>query len=187
MGDRSKPILSKSKVKGVFVYESEKHSKDADILKEIGQGARLKHVRTNDRSKPNLKGIKSFKRQLTKEEKLNKGFSFGDDAFEEVGELEDLNKLKDDLESTKQLLELEVRSKNLLEKDNKKLKAEFANHKGSGDPTPDILNNILTRERKESFSKERRESIKEKRKSVTENKSNDVDENDACENESDNN
>jgi len=192
--DRSKPILSKSKVKGVFVYESEKHSKDADILKEIGQGARLKHVRTNDRSKPNLKGIKSFKRQLTKEEKLNKGFSFGDDAFEEVGELEDLNKLKDDLESTKQLLELEVRSKNLLEKDNKKLqaeieklKAEFANHKGSGDPTPDILNNILTRERKESFSKERRESIKEKRKSVTENKSNDVDENDACENESDNN
>ena len=142
----------------------------------------------------NCLGIKSFKRQLTKEEKLNKGFSFGDDAFEEVGELEDLNKLKDDLESTKQLLELEVRSKNLLEKDNKKLqaeieklKAEFANHKGSGDPTPDILNNILTRERKESFSKERRESIKEKRKSVTENKSNDVDENDACENESDNN
>jgi len=189
--DRSKPMLSKSKVKGVFVYESEKHSKDADILKEISQGAKLKHVRTNDRSKPNLKGIKSFKRQLTKEEKLNKGFSFGDDAFEEVGELEDLNKLKDDLESTKQLLELEVRSKNLLEKDNKKLqaeieklKAEFANHKGSGDATPDILNNILTRERKESFSKERRESIKEKRKSVTENKSIDVDENDMCENES---
>jgi len=188
--DRSKPMLSKSKVKGVFVYESEKHSKDADILKEISQGAKLKHVRTNDRSKPNLKGIKSFKRQLTKEEKLNKGFSFGDDAFEEVGELEDLNKLKDDLESTKQLLELEVRSKNLLEKDNKKLqaeieklKAEFANHKGSGDATPDILNNILTRERKESFSKERRESIKEKRKSVTENKSIDIDENDVCENE----
>jgi len=174
--DRSKPILSKSKVKGVFVYESEKHSKDADILKEIATGSRLKHVRCNDRSKPNLKGIKSFKRQLTKEEKLDKGFSFGDDAFEEVGELEDLDKLKDDLESTKQLLELEVRSKNLLEKDNKKLqaeierlKSEFANHKQSGDQTPDILNNILTRERKESISKERKESIKEKRKSIIDN------------------
>lgn len=191
--DRSNPMLSKSKVKGVFVYESEKHSKDADILKEISTGAKLKHVRTNDRSKPNLKGIKSFKRQLTKEEKLDKGFSFGDDAFEEVGELEDLEKLKDDLESTKQLLELEVRSKTLLEKDNKKLqqeierlKAEFANHKGSGDPTPDILNNILTRERKESFSKkeERRESIKEKRKSVIENITHEIDENNLNDSES---
>jgi len=189
--DRSKPMLSKSKVKGVFVYESEKDSKDADILKEINTGSKLKHVRTNDRSKPNLRGIKAFKRQLTKEEKLDKGFSFGDDTFEEVGELEDLEKLKDDLESTKQLLELEVRSKNLLEKDNKKLqqeierlKNEFASHKGSGDQTPDILNNILTRERKESFSKERRESIKEKKKSIIENLSNDViEENGVCESE----
>lgn len=187
--DRSRPILSKSKVKGVFVYESEKHSKDADILKEISTGARLKKVRTNDRSKPNLRGIKSFKRQLTKEEKLDKGFSFGDDAFEEVGELEDLEKLKDDLESTKQLLELEVRSKNLLEKDNKKLqaeierlKSEFSNHKESGDQTPDILNNILTRERKESISKERRESIKEKKKSIIDNINNEVIEN-TCESE----
>lgn len=188
--DRSKPILSKSKVKGVFVYESEKHSKEADILKEISTGARLKHVRTNDRSKPNLKGIKSFKRQLTKEEKLDKGFSFGDDTFEEVGELEDLEKLKDDLESTKQLLELEVRSKNLLEKDNKKLqaeierlKSEFSNHKEAGDQTPDILNNILTRERKESISKERRESIKEKKKSIIDNINNEVIENTISESE----
>jgi len=189
--DRSQPMLSKSKVKGVFVYESEKHSKDADILKEISAGARLKHVRCNDRSKPNLKGIKSFKRQLTKEEKLDKGFSFGDDTFEEVGELEDIDKLKDDLESTKQLLELEVRSKNLLEKDNKKLqaeierlKAEFANHKQSGDPTPDILNSILTRDRKESFSKERKDSIKEKRKSsVIDTVNNEVMENNASDND----
>jgi len=180
--DRSKPILSGSKVKGVFVYESEKHSKEADILKEIATGSKLKRVRCNDRSKPNLKGIKAFKRQLTKEEKLDKGFSFGDDALEDVGELEDLDKLKDDLESTKQLLELEVRSKNLLEKDNKKLqaeierlKAEFANHKPTGgDQTPDLLNSILTRERKESISKERKESIKEKRKSIIDNLNNET-------------
>ena len=53
-----------------------------------------------------MSGIKSFKRQQTKEEKFGKGFSFGDD--DNVGELEDLDKMKDDLEATKQLLELEV-------------------------------------------------------------------------------
>ena len=55
-------------------------------------------------------GIKSFKRQLTKEEKDKKGFSFGDDAGLMDEDLEDVTKIKDDLESTKQLLELEVRS-----------------------------------------------------------------------------
>ena len=120
-------------------------------------------------------GIKSFKRQITKDEKMDKGFSFGED--ENVGEMEDLDKMRDDLEATKQLLELEVRSKSLLEKDNKRLQAEierlkveFSNIKtGGGENTPappDILNNILTRERKESFSKERRESLIEKRKSI---------------------
>ena len=73
--DRSKPMLSGHKVKGVvsifgavfiriyskkcyfqFVYESEKHSKNEDILKEINQGIKLKHVRCNDRSKPCLRG-----------------------------------------------------------------------------------------------------------------------------------
>ena len=70
-----------------------------------------------------IAGIKSFKRQVTKDEKMGKGFSFGDD--DDVGELEDLDKLRDDLEATKQLLELEVRSKSLLEKDNKRLQAEI--------------------------------------------------------------
>jgi len=179
--DRSKPMLSKTKVKGVFVYESEKESKNEDILKEISKGIKLKHVRSNDRSKPCLKGIKSFKRQATKEEKLGKGFSFGED--DDVGEFEDTDKLKDDLEATKQLLELEVRSKSLLEKDNKRLQAEieklkiqFANVKaGDGQAPPDILNNILTRERKESFSKERRESLNEKRKSIADTTINNTD------------
>ncbi len=36
------------------MFESE--AKDSDILKEISKGVKLKHVRTNDRSKPNLKG-----------------------------------------------------------------------------------------------------------------------------------
>ena len=38
---------------------------------------------------------------------------------------EDMDQLRDDLESTKQLLELEVRSKKLLEKDNKRLAQEL--------------------------------------------------------------
>jgi len=160
--DRSKPMLSKSKVKGVFVYESEKTSQDADILKEISQGSRLKHVRCNDRSKPNLKGIKSFKRQLTQEEKDKKGFSFGDDAGLLDEDLEDVTKIKDDLESTKQLLELEVRSKSLLEKDNKKLQAEierlkdeFTKIQDGGQPTPEIMSSILS-VKKESASREAR-------------------------------
>lgn len=99
-----------------------------------------------------------------------------------------MDKLKDDLESTKQLLELEVRSKNLLEKDNKKLQAEierlkneFANIKQTGEQPPDILNSILTKERKESISKERKESINEKRKSIIDNLNNDTMENNQSE------
>lgn len=158
-------MLSNTKVKGVFVYDSEKDSKSEDIMKEIEKGSKLKHVRCNDRSKPNLRGIKAFKRQMTKEEKIDKGFSFGDDEIPNE-ELEDLDKIKDDLESTKQLLELEVRSKTLLEKDNKrlqaeieKLRAEFATiHKNGETPNPEILNSILS-VRKESIKAEKRKSI----------------------------
>jgi len=123
--DRSKPILTKTKVKGMFVYDSEKDSKNADILKDIQKGAKLRHVRCNDRSKPNLRGIKSFKRQLTKEEKNASEFSFTEDFDEEKEDTVEILKLKDDLESTKQLLELEVRSKQLLDKNNKKLQNEI--------------------------------------------------------------
>ena len=76
-------------------------------------------------------------------------------------DLEDVTKIKDDLESTKQLLELEVcsrsgshspykatlfqvRSKSLLEKDNKKLQAEierlkdeFQKMQEGGQPAPE--------------------------------------------------
>jgi len=164
--DRSEPILSGSKVKGLFVYESEKDSENADILTEISQGAKLKRVRCNDRSKPNLKGIKSFKRQLTKEEKTKSAINFDDESLAEMDENENVEKVKDDLESTKQLLELEVRSKQLLEKDNKRLQAEIEKLKVEFEKMQkgeeqganlDILNSILS---------VRKESIKEKRKSI---------------------
>ena len=93
--------------------------------------------------------------------------------------MEDVTKIKDDLESTKQLLELEVcsrsgshspykatlfqvRSKSLLEKDNKKLQAEierlkdeFQKMQDGGQPAPEIMNSILS-VRKDSVSKEGR-------------------------------
>ena len=43
----------------------------------------------------------------------------------EVDEDVDADRLRDDLESTKQLLELEIRSKALLEKDNKRMQSEL--------------------------------------------------------------
>ena len=71
-------------------------------------------------------GIRSFRRQTTKEDRLKTGFSFGEDSIlPEEEEEEDVDQIRDDLESTKQLLELEVRSKKLLEKDNKRLQAEM--------------------------------------------------------------
>ena len=52
-------------------------------------------------------GIRQFKRQLTKEEKLANGFSF-EESIQELNEEEDENviKLQDDLESTKQVWSL---------------------------------------------------------------------------------
>ncbi len=39
-----------------YIYESERHVPNKDILRDIKKGVKLKHVRTNDRSKPNLRG-----------------------------------------------------------------------------------------------------------------------------------
>ncbi len=70
-------------------------------------------------------GIRSFKRQMTKEERLKNSFAFEEDVLLEDEDQKDVAGLQDDLESTKQLLELEVRSKKLLERDNKKLQVEL--------------------------------------------------------------
>merc|ERR1712141_380606 len=88
------------------------------------KGVRLKHVRTNDRSKPMLAGIRSFRPQISKEERFKNSISMDNHDFYDDEDAEDMVALRDDLESTKQLLELEVRSKKLLEKDNKRLQAE---------------------------------------------------------------
>lgn len=113
--DRSKPQLSNIKIQGKFIYDSEKKAAENDIFFEIKKGVKLRHVKTNDRSKPMLSDIRCLRRQQTKEERLK----LDEEDDEEV------DKLRDDLESTKQLLDLEVRSKKLLEKDNKRLAQEL--------------------------------------------------------------
>jgi hypothetical protein len=72
-----------------------------------------------------ISGIRSFRRQTTKEDRFKPINTTFDEEFNEGDEIEDVDKLRDDLESTKQLLELEVRSKALLEKDNKRMQAEL--------------------------------------------------------------
>lgn len=39
-----------------FIYDSEKNLAENDIFHEIKKGVKLRHVKTNDRSKPNLMG-----------------------------------------------------------------------------------------------------------------------------------
>ena len=109
------------------------------------------------------KGIRSFRRQTTKEEKVKNSFTF-EESFAEEDEDEDVDRLRDDLESTKQLLELEVRSKKLLEKDNKRLqqemerlKADFAKLATAGENAENLT---------ESEVKARRNSIASKRQSM---------------------
>jgi hypothetical protein len=122
--DRSKPMLTKTKIQGKFIYDSEQKDAEHDIFDDIKKGVRLKKVKTNDRSKPMLTGIRAFRRQITKEERFKSSISMEEPNFDD-DDAEDMVKLRDDLESTKQLLELEVRSKKLLEKDNKRLAQEL--------------------------------------------------------------
>ncbi|KAL1454368.1 hypothetical protein WDU94_010637, partial [Cyamophila willieti] len=134
--DRSAPIVSvvkkdENEEKGQFVFESE--SKNVDkvhnaLLNEISQGVKLKKVKTNDRSKPNLSGLRKFRRQMTVDEKIQKSMSMADVVAQAVepDELDDIDKVRDDLQSAKQMLALELRNKETLERENKKLAAKVA-------------------------------------------------------------
>lgn len=102
------------------MFESEKSNVHNELLKEIQQGIRLKSVRTNDRSKPMLEGLRKFRRQLTIEEQIQKAEETPVDA-EIQDEMDDIDAVRDDLQSTKQMLALELRNKEALERDNKRL------------------------------------------------------------------
>ncbi|XP_058822421.1 titin isoform X2 [Topomyia yanbarensis] len=127
--DRSKPIVhSKSitKVKDQFIFETEKATAHNVLLKEIQSGISLKPTKCNDRSKPNLEGLRKFRRQMTLEEQLAKSESRANLAAppvddDEVDEMDDIDRVRDDLQSTKQLLAMELRNNEALERENKRL------------------------------------------------------------------
>lgn len=139
--DRSHPIIqtkSVTKVQGQFVFETEakQDTKLNALLKEIQGGVKLKSVVTNDRSRPILAGLRKFRRQMTLEEQLQKSESKINldnmppsvmDDEEPEDEIDDVDKLRDDLQSTKQLLALELRNKEAQERENKRLQSRIQN------------------------------------------------------------
>ncbi|GLH03784.1 Uncharacterized protein GBIM_09632, partial [Gryllus bimaculatus] len=126
--DRSQPLLPSAKVKGQFMYDSEKPNVHNQLLREIQSGVRLKKVKTNDRSRPILEGLRKFRRQLTIEEQAQQAQAQEEvDAAAEPDDLDDIDTLRDDLQSTKQMLALELRNKQAVEKENKRLQARILN------------------------------------------------------------
>ncbi|XP_043270403.1 glutamic acid-rich protein-like isoform X2 [Venturia canescens] len=131
--DRSAPLIERvnkvtadSAGKAHFVFESEKSNMHNQLLKQIQSGVKLKSVKTNDRSRPVLEGLRKFRRQLTIEEQMQKAEKA---SVDEVvpDELDDIDAVRDDLQSTKQMLALELRNKEALERDNKRLQARILN------------------------------------------------------------
>ncbi|XP_024890993.1 uncharacterized protein LOC112466884, partial [Temnothorax curvispinosus] len=108
------------------VFESEKSNMHNQLLKQIQDGVKLKSVRTNDRSKPILEGLGKFRRQMTIEEQIQKTEKTPvDDAIQD--KMDDIDAVRDDLQSTKQMLAMELRNKEVLERDNKRLQARILN------------------------------------------------------------
>ncbi|XP_012266896.2 ABC transporter F family member 4-like isoform X3 [Athalia rosae] len=131
--DRSAPILERvNKVaedpagNAHFVFESEKSNMHNKLLQQIQSGVKLKSVKTNDRSKPVLQGLRKFRRQMTIEEQIQKAEVA---PVDEVvpDEMDDIDAVRDDLQSTKQMLALELRNKEAVERENKRLQARLLN------------------------------------------------------------
>ncbi|XP_053679465.1 DNA ligase 1 [Anopheles nili] len=153
--DRSHPIInSKSitKVKDQFIFETEKATAHNQLLKQIQGGIQLKPTKCNDRSKPILEGLRKFRRQMTLEEQLAKSESRANleapPADEEEDELDDIDKVRDDLQSTKQMLAHELRNNEALERENKRLLVRVQN-----------LEAELSRERWNPLSGEERTTV----------------------------
>ncbi|XP_055322905.1 bromo and FHA domain-containing protein DDB_G0267958 isoform X4 [Sitodiplosis mosellana] len=138
--DRSNPILKSETItkvnSGQFVFESEKANVHNALLKQIQFGIKLKATKTDDRSKPVLGGLRKFRKQMTIEEQIQKSESRAqlgqapeeqDPIPDSADEMDDIDKLRDDLQSTKQMLAQELRNKEAQDRENKRLLAKIQN------------------------------------------------------------
>lgn len=107
------------------MFESEKSNMHNKLLQQIQEGVKLKRVQTNDRSRPMFDGVRNFRRQLTIEEQMQKGDETTDESVSD--EMDDIDAVRDDLQSTKQMLAIELRNKEAVERDNKRLQVYIFN------------------------------------------------------------
>ncbi|XP_070168991.1 glutamic acid-rich protein isoform X2 [Polyergus mexicanus] len=170
--DRSAPLIERvNKVtadpagKAHFVFESEKSNIHNQLLKQIQQGVKLKIVKTNDRSKPMLEGLRKFRRQLTIEEQIQKAEEAPVDA-EIQDEMDDIDAVRDDLQSTKQMLALELRNKEALERDNKRLQARILNLEAQAEHLKLQKNAQESKQQDEKLAESLRHEVQQARKDV---------------------
>jgi len=76
---------------------------------------------------PDFSGLRKFRRQMTIEEQMQKAEKEEPLEAEPLDDLDDIDRVRDDLQSTKQMLALELRNREALERDNKRLLARLAN------------------------------------------------------------
>lgn len=132
--DRSAPLIERvnrvtadEQGKTQFVFESEKSNMHNQLLRQIQEGVKLKPTKTNDRSRPMLEGLRKFRRQLTIEEQMQKAEDSASIDDTSSDDMDDIDAVRDDLQSTKQMLALELRNKEALERENKRLQARILN------------------------------------------------------------
>lgn len=125
-----------AKINGQYLFETEKKPNELDqLLHQIQSGVKLRPTKTNDRSRPVLDGLRQFRRQMTLEEQLQKSESrafFGESPASPgivptiSDDFDDIDKVRDDLQSTKQMLAQELRNKEAQERENKRLLTKVA-------------------------------------------------------------
>ncbi|ODN00295.1 hypothetical protein Ocin01_06400 [Orchesella cincta] len=129
--DRSKPILPRMKSCGKFVFESEaKPATKSDalhnkLLNEIQGGVKLKRVQCNDRSKPILSGLRIRRQSSVAETDVQKASTNLIPEPEELAFVMDIDVLRDELQSAKQMLEMEIETKHNVEKKNRDQKCQI--------------------------------------------------------------
>ncbi|XP_011880243.1 PREDICTED: DNA ligase 1 [Vollenhovia emeryi] len=169
--DRSAPLIERvNKVtadpagKAHFVFESEKSNMHNQLLKQIQEGVKLKTVRTNDRSKPMLEGLKKFRRQMTIEEQIQKAEETPllDVAIQD--EMDDIDAVRDDLQSTKQMLAMELRNKEALERDNKRLQARILNLEAEAEHMKSQKNAQESKQQDEKLTESLKQEVQRARK-----------------------